>query len=217
MNCNTIKLTPQSLIFHLDSLKKNCRYMAYALDAVGVPSSRQREEGFKTLLKIVIDQQISVQAGAAIWDRVEKRLGVASPARTLAVGPKTLQKCGLSKQKTAYAIELASAVQTGKLDFKGLNNLDDQTVVTQLTRIKGIGIWTAEIYLMFALGRPDILPASDLALQIASQNLFGLKEKPRPKDLRCISERWAPHRTSAALILWKFYRNPSCMINIECK
>ena len=191
--------------------------MAYALDAVGVPSPRQREEGFKTLLKIVIDQQISVQAGAAIWDRIEKRLGVVSAERTLAVSPKTLQKCGLSKQKTGYALELASAVQARKLDFKGLNNLDDQTVVAQLTRIKGIGIWTAEIYLMFALGRPDILPASDLALQLASQNLFGLKEKPRPKDLRYISERWAPHRTSAALILWKFYRNPSCMINIECK
>ena len=189
--------------------------MAYALDAVGVPSPRQREEGFKTLLKIVIGQQISVQAGAAIWDRIEQCLGVVSAARTLAVHPKTLQKCGLSKQKTAYALELASAVQAGKLDFKGLNYLDDQTVVTQLTHIKGIGIWTAEIYLMFALGRPDILPASDLALQLASQNLFGLKEKPRPKDLRCISERWAPHRTSAALILWKFYRTPSCMINIE--
>ena len=191
--------------------------MAYALDAVGTPSPRQREEGFKTLLKIVIDQQISVQAGAAIWDRIEKRLGIVSAERTLAVSPKTLQKCGLSKQKTAYALELASAVQAGKLDFKGLNNLDDQTVVAQLTRIKGIGIWTAEIYLMFALGRPDILPAGDLALQIASQSLFGLKEKPRPNELRCISERWAPHRTSAALILWKFYRTPSCMINIERK
>ena len=191
--------------------------MAYALDAVGVPSTRQREEGFKTLLKIVIDQQISVQAGAAIWDRIEQCLGVVSAARTLAAHPKTLQKCGLSKQKTAYALELASAVQAGKLDFKGLNYLDDQTVVTQLTHIKGIGIWTAEIYLMFALGRPDILPADDLALQIASQSLFCLKEKPRPKELRRISERWAPHRTSAALILWKFYRTPSCMINIERK
>ena len=191
--------------------------MAYALDAVGVPSPRQREEGFKTLLKIVIGQQISVQAGAAIWDRIEQCLGVVSAARTLAVHPKTLQKCGLSKQKTAYALELASAVQAGKLDFKGLNYLDDQTVVTQLTHIKGIGIWTAEIYLMFALGRPDILPADDLALQIASQSLFGLKEKPRPKELRRISERWAPHRSSAALILWKFYRTPSCMINIERK
>ena len=217
MNCNTIKLSPQSLIVHLDALKKKCRYMAYALDAVGVSSPRQREEGFKTLLKIVIDQQISVQAGAAIWDRIEKRLGVVSAERTLAVSPKTLQKCGLSKQKTAYTLELARAVQAGKLDFKGLNNLDDQTVVTQLTRIKGIGIWTAEIYLMFAMGRPDILPAGDLALQIASQSLLGLKEKPQPKELRQISERWAPHRTSAALILWKFYRTPSCMINIERK
>ena len=190
--------------------------MAYALEAVGAPVPRQREEGFKTLLKIIIDQQISVQAGAAIWNRIEERLGVVSAARILAVSPTILQNCGLSRQKTNYTIELASAIQAGRLDFKALNNLDDQSVVTKLTHIKGIGVWTAEIYLMFAMGRPDILPTGDLALQLASQSLFGLREKPRPKELQSIAERWAPHRTSAALILWKFYRTPSCMINIEC-
>ena len=210
-------ITAQSLHGQLDALKNNCRYMAYALEAVGPPSPRQREEGFKTLLRIIIDQQISIQAGAAIWDRIEQRLGIVSAAQILAVPQKALNKCGLSKQKTAYALELASAVQAGKLDFKGLKNLDDQSVISCLTRIKGIGIWTAEIYLMFAMGRPDILPAGDLALQIASQSLLGLKEKPQPKELRRISERWAPHRTSAALILWNFYRAPSCMINIESK
>ena len=190
--------------------------MAYALEAVGAPVPRQREEGFKTLLKIIIDQQISVRAGAAIWDRIEQSLGAVSAARILAISPRILQNCGLSRQKTSYAIELATAIQTGTLDFKALNNLDDRAVVNQLTHIKGIGIWTAEIYLMFAMGRPDILPTGDLALQLASQSLFGLRKKPQPKELQSISERWAPHRTSAALILWKFYRTPSCMINIEC-
>ena len=98
------------------------------------------------------------------------------------------------------------AIRSGDLDLAELYKLDDEQAVAQLTRVKGIGAWTAEIYLMFAMGRPDIMPAGDLALQISAQNLMGLKERPSIKELRGIAIRWAPYRTAAAIMLWQFYR-----------
>jgi len=202
---------PLPLKRHCKSLARSCPHMARALEIGGMPPARDRDGGFATLLRIIVDQQISTHAGAAIWKRLEDRLGEVSARRVLAVRPATLAKCGLSGQKIKYARELARAVRSGSLDLDGLDDLDDAAAAAQLTAVKGIGTWTAEIYLMFAMGRPDIMPSGDLALQVAAQMLLGLAARPKPKELAAIAERWKPRRTSAALMLWRFYRKAPLM------
>lgn len=196
---------------HVRALTRQCVYMAKAYEVGGMPPARNRKGGFKTLLRIIIDQQISVRAGAAIWTKLENRLGDLSAQRVLAVHETTLRKCGLSGQKTSYARKLARAVRSGDLDLDNLDKLDDETAAKQLTAIKGIGTWTAEIYLMFAIGRPDIFPAGDLALQVAAKNLLALANRPSDRELRAIAQRWQPYRTTAAIMLWQFYRQMSTM------
>ena len=205
------KLTKHTMPRHVRALRKQCGHMAHAYSVGGMPPARDREGGFRTLLRIIIDQQISVHAGAAIWAKLEKRLTDITAARVLAVQEHTLQACGLSGQKIRYARELAKAIRSGDLDLEALHKLDDDTAAAQLTQVKGVGTWTAEIYLMFAMGRPDIMPAGDLAIQVAAQNLMGLKERPSIKELRVIAERWAPYRTAAAIMLWQFYRKMPLM------
>ena len=205
------KLTKHTMPRHVRALRKQCGHMAHAYSVGGMPPARDREGGFRTLLRIIIDQQISVHAGAAIWAKLEKRLTDITAARVLAVQEHTLQECGLSGQKIRYARELAKAIRSGDLDLEALHKLDDDTAAAQLTQVKGVGTWTAEIYLMFAMGRPDIMPAGDLAIQVAAQNLMGLKERPSIKELRVIAERWAPYRTAAAIMLWQFYRKMPLM------
>ena len=200
------KLTKHTIPRHIRALRQQCEYMAHAYNVGGMPPARGREGGFRTLLRIIIDQQISVHAGAAIWAKLEKRLTDITAMRVLAVPEHTLQQCGLSGQKIRYARGLAKAIRSGDLDLEALHKLDDDTAVAQLTQVKGVGTWTAEIYLMFAMGRPDILPAGDLAIQAAVQNLMGLKERPSIKEVRVISKSWAPYRTAAAIMLWQFYR-----------
>ena len=205
------KLTKHTMPRHVRALRKQCGHMAHAYSVGGMPPARDREGGFRTLLQIIVDQQISVHAGAAIWAKLEKRLTDITAARVLAVQEHTLQECGLSGQKIRYARELAKAIRSGNLDLEALHKLDDDTAAAQLTQVKGVGTWTAEIYLMFAMGRPDIMPAGDLAIQVATQNLLGLKERPSINELRVIAERWAPYRTAAAIMLWQFYRKMPLM------
>ena len=205
------KLTKHTMPRHVRALRKQCGHMAHAYSVGGMPPARDREGGFRTLLRIIIDQQISVHAGAAIWAKLEKRLTDITAARVLAVQEHTLQECGLSGQKIRYARELAKAIRSGDLDLEALHKLDDDTAAAQLTQVKGVGTWTAEIYLMFAMGRPDIMPAGDLAIQVAAKNLMGLQERPSIKELRVIAERWAPYRTAAAIMLWQFYRKMPLM------
>ena len=205
------KLTKHTMPRHVRALRQQCGHMAHAYSVGGMPPARDREGGFRSLLRIIIDQQISVHAGAAIWAKLEKRLTDITAARVLAVQEHTLQACGLSGQKIRYARELAKAIRSGDLDLEALHKLDDDTAAAQLTQVKGVGTWTAEIYLMFAMGRPDIMPAGDLAIQVAAQNLMGLKERPSIKELRVIAERWAPYRTAAAIMLWQFYRKMPLM------
>lgn len=209
------KLTKHTMPNHIRSLSRQCEYMAQVFKAIGIPQARNRDAGFETLLRIIVDQQISVQAGEAIWAKLEQRFGEISAERISTARPSTLQKCGLSRQKIRYASELAGAVRSGSLDLNSLGDLDDESAINQLTAIKGIGSWTAEIYLMFAMGRPDIFPAGDLALQLAAQNLFGLKEKPKIKEFRFMAKRWAPYRTAASIMLWQYYRKASLIATKE--
>ncbi|NQV98785.1 MAG: DNA-3-methyladenine glycosylase 2 family protein [Rhodospirillales bacterium] len=183
-----------------------CPHIASAYAVVGMPPARDREDGFATLLRIIIDQQVSVQSGAAIWQRLATGLGDCSPQAVLEAGEDRLRSFGLSRPKADYAACLAQAINEGRLDLAALRQADNEAVHAQLTAIKGIGRWTADIYLMFALGRPDIWPAGDLALAEAARRILSLNGRPTPDQLDVIGERWRPERTTAAVFLWHCYK-----------
>lgn len=183
-----------------------CPHMRRALDEVGPLTTRKRDPGFQTLIRIIVDQQVSKEAGAAIWARLEGQLGAVTPDTVLAAGEAGLRAGGLSGQKARYALGIAEAVVAGELDFPRLARRPDAEVIETLTALKGVGVWSAEIYLLFAMGRPDVFPAGDLALQVAAGQLMGLDERPADKEIRVIAERWSPWRSIAALTLWRYYR-----------
>lgn len=180
--------------------------MQRAMEAYGRPKSRKRAPGFATLVRIIIDQQVSVQAGAAIWLRLETLLGAVTPQAVLNAGVDGLRSAGLSGAKAKYVTGIAQAIDHGDIDLERLGRCREQTIRKELMALKGIGLWTADIYLMFAIGRPDILPIGDIALQAAAGNLLGLKERPTPDELGEIGKRWQPYRTVAAVMLWHYYK-----------
>lgn len=180
--------------------------LARAHDAVGTPEPRVRPPGYGTLVNIIIGQQVSAAAGAAIWAKLEKGLGEVTPDTVLARDVEDLRSLGLSRPKARYAHTIAEAVRSGSLDLDAVAAMGDDDALAALTAVKGIGPWTAEIYLMFALGRPDLCPAKDLALQTAVQHLKGLAERPSDKVFREFAEPWRPHRSAAALLCWRWYR-----------
>jgi DNA-3-methyladenine glycosylase II len=176
-----------------------------ALERVGYPAPRIREPGYETLLRTIVGQQVSVAAAAAVWRKLEAELGAGcAPDSLLARDFDALRACGLSRQKQGYARSLAELVVTGALDLHSLP-ADDEEAIAQLVRIKGIGRWSAEIYLLFAEGRPDIWPAGDLAVQIEIGRILGLPERPSEKATRALAEAWRPHRGAAAIMAWHHY------------
>ena len=179
---------------------------AAALKRVGLPEPRTGERGYVTLLRAIVGQQVSIKAAAAIWARVEAATGGADdPASMAKTSDEALRAAGLSRQKIAYAKSLAEEVLSGRLDFARLP-ADDEEAIAHLTAVKGIGRWTAEIYLLFAEGRPDVFPAGDLAVQIELGNIMGLDGKPTEKAIRALAEAWRPHRGAAAVFAWHHRR-----------
>jgi DNA-3-methyladenine glycosylase II len=178
---------------------------ADAFAQTGLPPLRLRRPGFKGLARIVTSQQLSNQSAAAIWGRLE---GTVTPFATevfLQVPDQALRACGLSAGKIATLKGLAEAAQAGELDFDCLGPLSDDEVETYLCRFKGIGPWSAQIYLLACLGRIDVWPAGDLALQKAAQHLFGLTRLPDARGLAAMAEDWRPWRAVAARLLWAYY------------
>jgi DNA-3-methyladenine glycosylase II len=178
---------------------------ARGIERVGLPDARISERGYATLLRTIVGQQVSVHAARAVWGRLEAALGdMTDPAPLLAATDEELRACGLSRQKTGYARSLAGLVGSGELDLANLH-ADDEQAIADLVRIKGIGRWSAEIYLLFAEGRPDIWPAGDLAVQVEVGRLLGLEERPSEKLTRSLAEGWSPHRGAAAIFAWHHY------------
>jgi DNA-3-methyladenine glycosylase II len=189
----------------LDALAAAEPAFAAAIDRVGYPEPRIRERGYETLLRTIIGQQVSVAAAQAIWNKLAAAVGdIHDPAALSATTDEALRAAGLSRQKITYARSLAEEVTSGRLDFAALP-ADDEAAIAALTRIKGIGRWSAEIYLLFAEGRPDIWPAGDLAIQIEIGRILGHAERPSEKLLRQWSEPWRPHRGAAAVFAWHHY------------
>ncbi len=181
--------------------------MARAIAEIGPPPPRSAEPGFGGLLRIVLGQQLSVFAARAIWDRLAATADPLTPAHMLALGEADFTRIGFSRQKIRSSRAIAEAVVAGALDLDAIPGMEDAEAMAHLTAVHGIGPWTAEIYLLFALGRPDIMPAGDLALLVAAGRLKRKRRRPTPKELRKMAERWRPWRSVAARMLWHYYRN----------
>ena len=177
-----------------------------AIARVGYPAPRQRDPGFATLLRIILAQQVSTASAAALWRKLEAALaGEVSAERFLTLDDAALRACGFSARKVEYARGLCAALAAGTLDIDGLLHIDEEAAVAALVRLHGFGRWSAEIYLLFALGRADVFPADDLAVQIAYQRLKRLDARPSAKSLRTLTEPWRPYRGAAAVFLWHYY------------
>ncbi|MCT2400235.1 DNA-3-methyladenine glycosylase family protein [Novosphingobium mangrovi (ex Huang et al. 2023)] len=202
-------LTSDQLKSGLDAIAAAEPAMARALDVAGYPEPRIRPTGYATLLRTIVGQQVSVAAATSVWNRLEALLGEGLPPDALlAADFETLRGCGLSRQKQGYARSLCELVVAGALDLDALP-ADDEEAIAQLVRIKGIGRWSAEIYLLFAEGRADIWPAGDLAVQAGLHKILGLEERPSEKHTRELAESWRPHRGAAAIFTWHCYNNPA--------
>ena len=202
-------LTSARLKTDIDALAAREPAIADALARIGYPEPRIRERGYMTLLRTIVGQQVSVAAAASVWNSLEAELGEEfAPQELLARDFDTLRACGLSRQKQGYARSLCELVSAGEVDFGNLPE-DDEEAIAELTRIKGIGRWSAEIYLLFAEGRGDVWPAGDLAVQAGLHRMLDLPERPTEKETRAMSEKWRPHRGALAIFTWHAYANPA--------
>lgn len=198
-------LTADQLKAALDELAAREPGFAEALARTGYPEPRIRPRGYATLLRTIVGQQLSVKAAASIWNKLEAGLGdLTDPGVMLKSDEATLRSFGLSRQKISYTQSLAKLVVEGALNFEALPQ-DDEAAIALLTEVKGIGRWSAEIYLLFAEGRPDIWPAGDLAVQIEIGRLLGLPDRPSERAIRKLAENWRPHRGAAAILAWHHY------------
>jgi DNA-3-methyladenine glycosylase II len=198
-------LSEERLKRSLDALGRIEPAFAAGLERHGYPAPRIRDRGHQTLLRTIIGQQVSVASANAIWGRMEAAVGAELDPVVLAAAPdEMLRAAGLSRQKTSYVKSLAELIASGELDLFDLPS-DDEEAIAALTRIKGIGRWSAEIYLLFAEGRGDIWPAGDLAVQEEVGQLMGLPERPSEKTVREIARKWSPHRGAAAIFTWHHY------------
>lgn len=200
-------LTAEELRDGLDAIAAREPRIAAALARTGYPEPRIRTRGYATLLRTIVGQQVSVAAASSMWRKLEAHLGEEIPPdRLLASDFDALRACGLSRQKQGYVRSLCELVVSGELRLDALP-ADDEEAIALLTRTKGIGRWSAEVYLLFAEGRPDIWPAGDLAVQAGLHKLLGLNERPSEKAARALAEDWRPHRGAAAIFTWHCYNN----------
>ena len=199
--------TVESIRTAVEALAARDPAFAGVVERFGIPEPRNSERGAQTLLRTIVGQQVSVAAARSMWAKLEAAFG--SPpalAKLLEATDEDLRAAGMSRQKAGYIRSLAQLVISGELDLEALPD-DDEEAIALLTKIKGIGRWSAEIYLLFAEGRPDVFPAGDLAVLIELGRLKGLPEKPSEKQLREIAEAWRPYRGAAAVLAWHSYNS----------
>ena len=201
-------MTEKDLLSASENLAERDPDLARVLDRLGPPPIWDREPGFPTLVHIILEQQVSLASAKAAFDKLVVRIAPLEPAPFLDLDDTELKAIGFSGQKGRYCRELAKAVLGGSLDLDDLELLADDQVRAELTKVTGIGRWTADIYLLMALGRPDVWPRGDLALLKAVQNLKGLAEPPTAVEFEALGERWRPWRSVAARMLWNHYLHP---------
>jgi DNA-3-methyladenine glycosylase II len=200
-------LDPQSLADACEELSKNDPDLAFIYKTYGEPPLWAREAGFATLVHIILEQQVSLASALAAFNKLQEKTGEVTPENVLRLSDEELRACYFSRQKTVYARELAKAIMDGSLNLKALETLPDAEAKTELKKIKGIGEWTSDIYLLMALRRADVMPKGDLALHVAYKKLKSLDRAPHSDEFQRIAEKWKPVRAAAARLLWHFYLN----------
>ena len=199
--------TAKSIRAAVEALADREEAFAKVLKAHGHPEPRKSDRGATTLLRTIVGQQVSVAAARSMWSKLEAAFGSPPDLNLLlAASDEELRGAGMSRQKSGYIRSLAELVISGELDLDNLP-ADDEEAIAHLVKIKGIGRWSAEIYLLFAEGRPDVWPAGDLAVQVEIGRLLGLKDKPSEKHLREVAEQWRPYRGAAAILAWHSYNS----------
>ena len=200
------KLTDAAIRKALDALAEDHRSVARAIAQVGYPPSRRRDHSFESLARIVMGQQLSVKAAATIAQRVDETVGGAlQPESLLATAPEQLRAAGLSRQKIGYLQSLAEAVISDALPIATLPELTDEEVEAAITAVRGFGRWSAHMYMMFSMGRPDVWPSGDLAVRVGFGRIMGWKDRPDEKKVIDEGSAFSPYRSALALLCWQFY------------
>jgi len=200
-------LNNQKLLKAVKILSKKDKDLAALYKADGVPPLWARRPGFRTLIKIILEQQVSLASAKAVYKKLERNIKPFTPIRFEELGIDYLKSLGVTRQKSSYCMILAAAIINDKLDLKSLNKLNDDDAKEILTWIKGIGSWTADIYLLMALRRADIWPSGDIALASSMKKIKKLRSYPSNEKQIKIAEKWQPYRSVAARMLWKHYLN----------
>ncbi len=218
MKAKSLKDTPKTL--DGASMAEGLRYLserdvdlARIFRELGPPQMWAREPGFATLVFIILEQQVSLASAKAVFDRLSTLASPLTPRRFLRLDDATLKGAGFSRQKIAYCRNVAALIEAGELDLEALGRMDDDAVRAELLKLKGVGPWTAEIYLLRALSRPDAWPSGDLALLIAAHEIKRLDKRPTPLELESIAEPWRPWRAVAARLLWQYYLHKPARTN----
>jgi len=198
-------LTTASLATAARELAGRDQTLAKIFTRHGNPPLWQRTPGFPTLVHIILEQQVSLRSGKAMFDRLNASIKPFEPARFIDCGETYLRSLGVTRQKAAYLIHLASLIVEGQLNLTTLGRMSDHDVRTRLMQVKGIVLWSADVYLLMAMRRADIWPAGDLALAVAAKELLGLTDRPTPEQLELLAEKWRPMRAVAARMLWQYY------------
>ncbi len=178
---------------------------ARVYELYGVPPMWARTPGFATLLQIILEQQVSLASAKACFDKLAIRLGGVTPEGLLTLSDAELKAAGFSRQKAAYGRYLAEVVLEERIDLEALNRMPDDDARAELTRLKGVGEWTSDVYLLMAMLRPDVMPRGDIALHAAYQRLTGADRRPSSDEFMAVAERWRPFRSVAARLLWHWY------------
>ncbi len=198
-------LTQKSLALAARELAARDEILAGIHASHGDPPLWRRATGFTTLAHIILEQQVSLKSAKAMLVRLEEKIQPFTPERFLELGDAYLRSLGVTRQKSAYLRHLANSIVVGELSFTKLARMSDEDARVVLTRIKGIGSWSADVYLLMAMRRADVWPAGDLALAVAMKELKGLAHRPGPDELERLAEQWRPHRAVAARMLWQYY------------
>ena len=179
--------------------------LAFILKSYGPPPLWARTPNFSTLVQIILEQQVSLASAASIYKRMRRHIAPFNPTRILELGDAHLKSLGLTRQKTAYCLHLSQCITDKTLSLSQLKRMSDDDVRATLMNVKGLGLWSADVFLLMGLLRPDVWPASDLALAVALKNLKKLDKRPTPGELMAFADRWRPFRSVAARMLWQYY------------
>jgi len=194
----------------INHLKKADPVLAAIINRAGPYRVTYMEPVFQTLVRSIVYQQLSGKAAMTIFNRLAKAAKVTplTPEAILKLRPQRMRTLGLSKQKTLYIRELAKLTKDGAIQFERLPEMEDAAIIETLTRVKGVGVWTVQMFLMFALQRPNVLPVGDLGVRAAMKKAYGLAELPKPQEMERIAEAWHPYRSVASWYLWRSLENP---------